>query len=585
MAADWLRIPLTEVDKLDYLFYLRIRRDAFVSRLEQSEAGRDYLQKAWLLSRTEPDREASRRMFGGRNHLEKGVRHAMAGKIKGRTVVINGDTTKLSTAIRAAKKESNSLKSELKGVSGLLKFDPTNTALIAQKQGLYAAAIAQTQERMRMLRAAEEQYHAQSGPHTQAEEAEFRNLQREIASTEQRYQQLRQDAVEFGTAASAQTLAASAKMAESGAALEAAGRKMLVLTSGVAYIGYKGVQTSMEFDSAMSQVAATMGMSAEEVNNGSEAFEKLTNIAREMGATTKFTATEAAEGLNYLALAGYSAEASVAALPTVLNLAAAGNMDLATASDLVTDALSALGFSSEQLASDQSILTAYADEMAKTASSANTSVQQLGEATLISAGTARTYGISLEEINTALGVLANNGLKSAEGGTALRNAILNLYAASSAAHPMLDKLGVSTKDSQGNLKSLEDVLTQLNNSLAGMTQADKAEAIATIFDKRVIAPAVALLNSTGSEVMSLGDALKAAGIDAKDCGTSIEELQDRYRQVGEGADFAAQLTAEFGLSQDDAAALADSVALSLGDSSTAFSELKAKVEDAGGENA
>lgn len=506
----------------------------------------------------------------------------MAGKIKGLTVVIDGDTTKLSTAMRTAKKESNSLKSELKGVTSLLKFNPASTVLIAQKQGLYTAAIAQTQQKMDMLRSAEQRYHAQIGPHTQAEEREYRNLQREIAATEQRYRELRRDSIEFGTAASAQTLAAQAKMSGYGTALEAAGQKMMALTAGVAYIGYKGVKSSMEFDSAMSQVAATMGMSADEVNEGSESFEKLTGIAREMGATTKFTATEAAEGLNYLALAGYDANASVAALPTVLNLAAAGNMDLATASDLVTDALSALGFSSEELAKDQSILTGYADEMAKTASSSNTSVKQLGEATLISAGTARTYGISLEEINTALGVLANNGLKSAEGGTALRNAILNLYNASSAAQPMLDKLGVSTKDSQGNLRSLEDVLTDLNKSLSGMTQADKAKAIATIFDKRVIAPAVALLNSTGSEVMSLSDALKAAGIDAKDYGTSIEELQKKYKEVGEGADFSATLMSEFKMSQKDAKAVSDAVALSLGDSSTAFSDLKAKVEDAGG---
>lgn len=506
----------------------------------------------------------------------------MAGKIKGLTVVIDGDVTKLSTAMRTAKKESNSLKTELKGVASLLKFDPTSTALIAQKQGLYTAAIAQTQQRMGMLRAAEQQYHAQVGPHTQAEEREYRNLQREIAATEQRYKELRKDSIAFGTSASAQTLAAQAKMAGYGSALEAAGQKMMALTAGVAYIGYKGVKSSMEFDSAMSQVAATMGMSAEEVNEGSESFEKLTGIAREMGATTKFTATEAAEGLNYLALAGYDANASVAALPTVLNLAAAGNMDLATASDLVTDALSALGYSSEELANDQSILTSYADEMAKTASSSNTSVRQLGEATLISAGTARTYGISLEEINTALGVLANNGLKSAEGGTALRNAILNLYNASSAAQPMLDKLGVSTKDSQGNLRSLEDVLTDLNKSLDGMTQADKAHAIATIFDKRVIAPAVALLNSTGTEVMSLGDALKAAGIDVKKYGTSIGELQKSYKKAGEGADFSATLVSKFKMSQKDAKTVSDAVAMSLGDSSTAFSDLKEKVEDAGG---
>ena len=506
----------------------------------------------------------------------------MAGKIKGLTVVIDGNTTKLSTAIKTVNAQAKSLQKELKGCTTLLAADPTNFSLIAQKQQLLNAALADQKSKLEMLRSAEAQYFAQIGPHTAAEGQEFRNLQREIAQTEQKMRSLTREAVEFGAGAETSLLAAEAKMAKYGESCEAAGKKMMLITAGIAFIGFEGVKSSMEFDTAMSQVAATMGMSAEEVNHGSEEMEKLTAIAKRMGATTKFTATEAAEGLNYLALAGYDANASVAALPTVLNLAAAGNMDLATASDLVTDALSALGFSSQQLAEDESILTTYADEMAKTASSANTSVQQLGEATLISAGTARTYGISLEEINTALGILANNGLKSAEGGTALRNAILNLYNASSAAAPMLEELGVTTADSEGNLRSLEDVLTDLNKSLSTLSQADKAKAIATIFDKRVIAPAVALLNSTGQEVLSLADALDAAGISAEGYGTSIEELQGIYQDVGNEADFATRLMEEFGMSEEDAATFADAVALSLGDSSTAFSDLKAKVEDASG---
>ena len=300
----------------------------------------------------------------------------MAGKIKGLTVVIDGNTTKLSTAIKTVNAQAKSLQKELKGCTTLLAADPTNFSLIAQKQQLLNAALADQKSKLEMLRSAEAQYFAQIGPHTAAEEQEFRNLQREIAQTEQKMRSLTREAVEFGAGAETSLLAAEAKMAKYGESCEAAGKKMMLITAGIAFIGYEGVKSSMEFDTAMSQVAATMGMSAEEVNHGSEEMEKLTAIAKRMGATTKFTATEAAEGLNYLALAGYDANASVAALPTVLNLAAAGNMDLATASDLVTDALSALGFSSQQLAEDESILTTYADEMAKTASSANTSGKQ-----------------------------------------------------------------------------------------------------------------------------------------------------------------------------------------------------------------
>ena len=172
------------------------------------------------------------------------------------------------------------------------------------------------------------------------------------------------------------------------------------------------------FEASMSQVAATMGMTAEEVNRGSEAYTLLANTAKECGKTTMFSASEAAEALNYLALAGYDAEKSAATLPKVLDLAAAGGLDLAYASDLVTDSMAALGLETDRL-------DTYIDEMARTSQKSNTSVAQLGEATLVCAGTVSLAKQSLETMNTELGVLANNGIKGAEGGTHLRNVILD----------------------------------------------------------------------------------------------------------------------------------------------------------------
>ncbi|MEI3506556.1 MAG: phage tail tape measure protein [Anaerotignum faecicola] len=173
----------------------------------------------------------------------------------------------------------------------------------------------------------------------------------------------------------------------------------------------------------MSQVAATVGMSVSEIHNGSEAYETLATAAKNAGATTKFTATQAAEALNYLALAGYDAGTSAEVLPSVLNLAAAGGLDLAYASDLTTDAMAALGI---EASADN--LTQFGDQMARASSKANYSVAQLGEAILTVGGTAKNLAGGTVELNTALGVLANRGIKGAEGGTALRNMILSLSA-------------------------------------------------------------------------------------------------------------------------------------------------------------
>ena len=190
----------------------------------------------------------------------------------------------------------------------------------------------------------------------------------------------------------------------------------------VAGLGAAAIKVGKEYESSMSQVAATMAID-KTTEEGKRAYETLSNAAKEMGATTAFTASEAAEGLNYLALAGYSADEAATALPYTLKLAGAGAMELADASDMVTDAMSALN-----LEANEDNLAAFSDQLAKSASTTNTSVAQLGEAILTVGGTAANLKGGTAELNAALGILANNGIKGAEGGTALRNMLLSLEA-------------------------------------------------------------------------------------------------------------------------------------------------------------
>ena len=221
------------------------------------------------------------------------------------------------------------------------------------------------------------------------------------------------------------------------------------LTAAFTAASAAAIDIGMNYESSMSQVAATMG-----ITSAAADFQVLSDAAKEMGESTKFSASQAGEALNYLALAGYNAEKSVAALPTVLNVAAAGGMELASASDMVTDAMSALGLETAQM-------SVFADQLAVTSQKSNTSVAQLGEAILTVGGTAKTLSGGVTEMNTALGILADNGIKGSEGGTALRNVILSLSAPTDTAAAALDRLNVKAFDSSGAMRPLQDTFAQV----------------------------------------------------------------------------------------------------------------------------
>lgn len=265
------------------------------------------------------------------------------------------------------------------------------------------------------------------------------------------------------------------------------------VATAVAGVTTAAIKTGKEFENSMSQVAATMGID-KATKDGLKNYQTLETAAKEMGESTAFTASEAAEGLNYLALAGYSADQAATALPYTLKLAGAGAMDLADASDMVTDAMSALN-----LEANNKNLSTFSDQLAKSASTTNTNVKQLGEAILTVGGTAANLKGGTAELNTALGILANNGIKGAEGGTHLRNMLLSLESPTDAAAKQLEKLGVNVYDAKGNLRSLNDIFSDVQKSTKGMTNQQVDGILATLFNKRDLASARAMIKAAGDD--------------------------------------------------------------------------------------
>lgn len=290
----------------------------------------------------------------------------------------------------------------------------------------------------------------------------------------------------------------------------------LVKTAGskLAGLAQSSVGVGMTFDASMSQVAATMGTTVDQISN-------LTKVAKEMGSTTKFTATQAADALNYLALAGYDANKAAEVLPSVLNLAAAGGMDLAYASDLVTDAMASLNIEANKQNVDD-----FGNKLAMAASKANANVSQLGEAILTVGGTAANLKGGTTELTTALGLLANVGIKSAEGGTHLRNIILALQSPTDDAAKKMQALGLQVYDAQGNMRGLDEILGDLNAAMQGMTQGQKDSIINQLFNKTDLAAVNGLLAAQGEQWDTLAAQIDAAdGAMGQMAETQIDNLQ------------------------------------------------------------
>lgn len=251
------------------------------------------------------------------------------------------------------------------------------------------------------------------------------------------------------------------------------------------------INVGKNFEESMSQVAATKGITS--ANND---YNILANAAKHAGSTTKYSATEAAQALNYLALANYDTQQSAYALPKVLNFAAAGGLELAYASDVLTDSMSALGLGLDKM-------EMFGDQLAKTAQKSNTSVAQLSEGILTIGGTAKNLAGGTVELNALLGILADNGKKASEGGTLLRNIMNSLTAPTDKAAVKLKELGVAVYDANGRMKSMDTIFSNLKSSMANMTQQAQTNALNTIFNKNDLVGVQALLSGCGNRYKEL----------------------------------------------------------------------------------
>jgi len=249
----------------------------------------------------------------------------------------------------------------------------------------------------------------------------------------------------------------------------------------------------MNFESGMSKVQAISGASGEDLA-------ALTDKAKEMGAKTKFSATESAEAMQYMAMAGWKTGDMLNGIEGIMNLAAASGEDLATTSDIVTDALTAFGLSAQDS-------THFADVLAQASSNANTNVGMMGETFKYVAPVAGAMGYSAEDVATAVGLMANSGIKASQAGTSLRTILTRMAKPTKEVQTAMDQLGVSVIDSDGNMKSLHEIMDDLRSGFSGLSEAEKVNMAATLGETDGMSGLLAIVNASDGDYQKLTDSI------------------------------------------------------------------------------
>ncbi len=374
----------------------------------------------------------------------------------------------------------------------LLKLDPGNTELLAQKHKLLGQAVEETKNKLQTLKTAQEQADEalKNGTITQEQ---YDGLQREIVETEQELKRLEEQANQSATALQ-KISATGEKLQTVGSNIESAGKKLLPVTGAVTAFGTAAVKTAADFDTAMSQVAAVSGATGSDLD-------ALRDKAREMGAKTKFSASEAAEAMNYMAMAGWKTTDMLGGIEGIMNLAAASGEDLATTSDIVTDALTAFGLSADDSGH-------FADVFAAASSNANTNVSMMGETFKYCAPIAGALGFSVEDTAEAIGLMANAGIKSSQAGTSLRTIMNNLTGEVKICGSSIGEVTIATTNADGSMRGLSDILADCRVAFSGLSESEKAAAAETLVGKNAMSGFLALMNAGEADINKLSGAIE-----------------------------------------------------------------------------
>ena len=415
-----------------------------------------------------------------------------ASRIQGITVEIGGDTTKLTAALKGVNGEIRTTQSQLRDVERLLKLDPGNTELLAQKHRLLADAVRETKEKLETLKAAAEQANEAlaKGEITQEQ---YDGLQREIIETEEKLKSLEQQANQ--SAVAVQKIAAVGEdLKNLGDKISGVGTTLTKsVTTPIVGLGTMAVKTAADFDTAMSQVGAVSGATGKDLD-------ALRDKAREMGSKTKFSASEAAEAMNYMAMAGWKTSDMLSGIEGIMNLAAASGEDLASTSDIVTDALTAFGLT----AADSGH---FADILAAASSNANTNVSMMGETFKYCAPIAGALGFSAEDTAEAIGLMGNAGIKSTQAGTALRTIMSNLSGEVKICGSSIGEVTIATTNADGSMRDLSAILADCRTAFGGLSESEKAAAAEALVGKNAMSGFLALMNAAPADIEKVSSAI------------------------------------------------------------------------------
>ena len=430
---------------------------------------------------------------------------------------------KIGLDISDIDKQVNSLQRELKTVESSLKTMGDNAVLASQQYDILDKAIKSTEEKLNQLRAAEDAVNAAHASGNLTDE-EYRAYQREVEKTAASLNDLRDKYSSLNPALDDSTQEIKANAEELAKADDQVVQWAKDLDSNLTEALTKSielikafasevVEVGKQFETSMSLVAGTMG-----IDQASEEFQKLEEAAKQTGATTRYTASQAAEALNYLALASYDADQSIAMLPNVLNMAQSSGMDFARSSEMLTNATKTLGV-------DMKEVSAFVDKMAVTARSSGTNMEQLGDAILTVGGTARNMAGGVDELDAALGILADNGIKASEGGTKIRNILLKMANPAKGTKELMKELNVEFYDMEGNLRPLGDIFGEIKQKMDDMqmTQQERDALLGGAFNSRDMAAINALMNTNAARWDELTGKIEAARGAAQDMGTTLND--------------------------------------------------------------
>lgn len=441
-----------------------------------------------------------------------------AGRIRGITIELFGDTVKLTDAMKKVNSAAEKTSRALKDINKALKFNPSSTTLLKQKQDALRNSIEQTRQKLAAMKMALQQL--QQGPQSTKTQEQQERLQREIAETEGKLKQLTREFRNFGSVAAQQAAIVGEKMKSLGMSMQNVGRSMtMYVTAPIVAGAASGVKAYAEVDKTMTLTNKTMGNSASQAKLLSDAM-------KDAAMNSTFGMEDAAGASLNFARAGLDAKEAAAALAPAMNLAAGegGNLDTVSAGLVAT--INSFGDSFDKT-------TNYADVFAAACNNSALDVDTLANSMSVAAPVFATAGYSVNDAALYLGVMANAGVDADKAANSLKTGMARLAKPTKEAATMMDKLGISMFDENGKAKDSVTVQKELHDAFAGLSEQEQMAAAAAIFGKNQMSPWLALIRTAPEDVDSLSDSINNAAGTTKSMadammsgfGGSIEKLK------------------------------------------------------------